>query len=757
MCVFHSGCEDYQCSPEKVTPTQQTSKRLKTQSSADLSPLSPTTRESESKSQAWKLPLQIQHCSRTLLAAIEPHSFRLQYGNRSFCQLLNIDSAYLCAAEHQQNIFHQFQSVAGISLEQLYRYHLLKQILDKYYRINLEPLQILDQSVLISIPFNQQKSRRLIRFWLNTESCEITRTDPEMDEFAEISEQLNISQLKQPGKLAAIARQMQLENYRIEGTIVLEGVDVTFGEQKRGLIAQLLNRNLIRQRRGWEQIEQSLKSLFKANYSVLLRFKGNKAKLSFSLDTKAAAPTVYGFDSLEDSNFFRVAHQNQVMIIPELQRDCPSECERQLYNQDIRSLLLIPLVIQSHIGSSPEEQILGIIGLGSEQPDHFHPNDIELAEELIPALITGFHFSTRQRLSNIRNLHPSVEWRFLQEAERRSWGLSPQPIVFEQVYPLYGISDIRGSSEERNRAIQADLLEQFHLGLAVIEAVCQAQQTALGKQLRQDLIEYITQIEDKITVEGEVRATDYLKTHLEIYFDYFSECSAEVEAAVDAYREACDNQHGCVYTERSRYDEMLNLITVGLQNNWNKWQEEMQKIIPHYCDVECSDGMDHMLYVGKSIDSRFSFFHLKSLRYEQLRAVCDSARTALKLKAEGKICLELAHLILVQHTTIDIFHDENTERVFDVRGTRDIRYEIVKKRIDKGVDLETQERITQPGKLAIVYSTEEEWEEYQQYLRYLARENWVESQLEMGSVAPLPGVNGLKYVRVEVIADSEEE
>ncbi|MDY7022360.1 MAG: GAF domain-containing protein, partial [Cyanobacteriota bacterium] len=127
--------------------------------------------------------------------------------------------------------------------------------------------------------------------------------------------------------------------------------------------------------------------------------------------------------------------------------------------------------------------------------------------------------------------------------------------------------------------------------------------------------------------------------------------------------------------------------------------------------------------------------------------------TALKFKTEGKVSLDLAHLILVQHTTIDIFHDENTERVFDVRGTRDIRYEIVKKRIDKGIDLETQERITQPGKLTIVYSTEEEWEEYQQYLQYLIRENWIKPEIEMGSVAPLPGVTGLKYSRVQVISD----
>ncbi|MEL7036176.1 MAG: GAF domain-containing protein [Cyanobacteria bacterium J06592_8] len=719
---------------------------LKPESSIKLLPLSSTTSELESP--AWHLLSHLQHGSRTLFAIVQADNFQLHYGNHSFRQFLDHD--------HQLNIFEQFQSVDQINLEQLYRYHLLAQILLKYYQIDLEALQISEQSVLVHPLASTSKQESYIRFWLNLEDCQITRIDPEIDEFADICEQLELPQLKQPGKLNAIAQQLNLENYQVDGMILLEGIDVTFTEKKRHLVNLLLNHDLIRQRQGWQQIEQNLRSLFQANTCIFMRLKSKKAKLSLSLDTQTAAPTTYSLEALKDSYLLQAASQNQVITLPEFQPEQLTECERQLYNQDIRSLLLIPLVIQSHGSHSFEEKVLGIIGLGSDQPHHFHPNDIELAQELIPALITGFHFSTQQRqqrLSNLRNLHPSVEWRFIQEAERRSWGLPPQPIVFEEVYPLYGISDIRSSSEERNRAIQADLLAQFRLGLNIIEAVCQAEKTALGEQLRQDLIENIAQIEAEITVDGEVRAADYLKTNLEVYFDYFSECSEEAKAAVQAYREACNNKQGCVYTERSRYDQMLSLITVNLQETWNKWQEEMQKIIPHYCDVECSDGMDHMLYVGKSIDDRFSFFHLKSLRYEQLRGICDCARTALKFKTEGKVSLDLAHLILVQHTTIDIFHDENTERVFDVRGTRDIRYEIVKKRIDKGVDLETQERITQPGKLTIVYSTEEEWEEYQQYLQYLIRENWVEPEIEMGSVAPLPGVTGLKYGRVQVIPD----
>lgn len=177
----------------------------------------------------------------------------------------------------------------------------------------------------------------------------------------------------------------------------------------------------------------------------------------------------------------------------------------------------------------------------------------------------------------------------------------------------------------------------------------------------------------------------------------------------------------------------------------------MQQITPHYCDVESTDGINHMIYVGESIDSKFSVYHLRSLRYEQLRAVCDCARTAFKFQTLYNTQMEVTHLILVQDLTVDIIHDENTEKLFEVRGTRDIRYEIVKKRIDKAVDEESRTRITQPGMLTLVYSSEEEWAEYQQYLRYLSREGWIEPEIQSGTVEPLQGITGLKFARVRVL------
>jgi len=44
-----------------------------------------------------------------------------------------------------------------------------------------------------------------------------------------------------------------------------------------------------------------------------------------------------------------------------------------------------------------------------------------------------------------------------------------EPIVFSDVYPLYALSDIRGSSTLRADAIRTDLLTQLQLARDVVE------------------------------------------------------------------------------------------------------------------------------------------------------------------------------------------------------------------------------------------------------------------------------------------------
>lgn len=688
-----------------------------------------------------------------LIAAVQLPDFTIRYANDSFLSLMRVQATERDVKEKEIKLFDLFTDLDGLDAENLYRRQLLQLVLRDIYQLDVDSQ--FDRPTLAYAGKSAYSDSLWVKCWLQNQNMRAIRIDPELDELAGLNLQQEAENwsttLADPAQMELLLSKLNLDNYRIEGLLLLEGVEITIPEKLRRLTSLLIDQNSILRPKKFRQVNQILRSLFRTQHSLILTTEREQARLFVSSESKQLKTTNYSMLSLQDSHFLRAAETNQVVNVPDLSQNCPTECERSLLKSGVRSLLLIPLVVKASGSKSGFRQLAGIVGLASDRPYNFNSVDYRYASELILPFTVALRQAIQQRFTQFNNIHPAVEWKFLQEAERRSWGMTPESVVFNNVYPLYGISDIRGSSEERNRAIQADLLEQYQLALNVVEAFCQAQSTSLGEQLRLDLMQQIEQLRSEITVDAEVTAIRYLRENLEIYFDFFAECSQTVFTAVEAYRLACNNEHQCVYNARNRYDRTIGQINSLLRETWERWQVSMQKITPHYCDTESTDGIDHMIYAGASIDPKFTPFHLRSLRYEQLRAICDCARTAFNIQEMYNTQMEVTHLLLVQDATVDIFHNEDTEKLFEVRGTRDTRYEIVKKRIDKAVDAQSRDRITHPGNLTIVYTTEDEWTEYQQYLRYLVREGWVDIETETGTVEPLQGVTGLKFARVRIL------
>jgi hypothetical protein len=90
------------------------------------------------------------------------------------------------------------------------------------------------------------------------------------------------------------------------------------------------------------------------------------------------------------------------------------------------------------------------------------------------------------------------------------------------------------------------------------------------------------------------------------------------------------------------------------------------------------------------------------------------------------------------------------EKQFEVDGAYNARYAIIKKRIDKSLVKGTNERLTQPGKIAIVYSQENVVQEYLDYIKYLQAEDLL-GEIEMLEIGDLQGISGLKAIRVEIV------
>ena len=146
----------------------------------------------------------------------------------------------------------------------------------------------------------------------------------------------------------------------------------------------------------------------------------------------------------------------------------------------------------------------------------------------------------------------------------------------------------------------------------------------------------------------------------------------------------------------------------------------------------------------------FDPMYLRNLRLWQLMVLCGSAHLTEQLKPSLNLKLDTAHLVAVQETQQTISFDYN-EKLLAMKGSYDVRYEIMKKRIDKSKVKETGERLTQPGKIAIVYSQNREGAEYEEYLKYLAaREYLIDSEPDRLNLEDLQGLYSLKALRVAV-------
>jgi hypothetical protein len=156
--------------------------------------------------------------------------------------------------------------------------------------------------------------------------------------------------------------------------------------------------------------------------------------------------------------------------------------------------------------------------------------------------------------------------------------------------------------------------------------------------------------------------------------------------------------------------------------------------------------VEYDIYLGQSIapDKPFDLLYVRNLRLWQLKSMADIAR-----QTHGLLPLMTTQLIFVHSTSIDISFRKD-ERRFDVEGGYNIRYQVVKKRIDKVRVRDTNERLTQPGMIAIIYFNDREAEEYEGYIRYLQEKGLLGVVVEHLELEELQGVSGLRALRVRV-------
>lgn len=453
-----------------------------------------------------------------------------------------------------------------------------------------------------------------------------------------------------------------------------------------------------------------------------------------------------------------MASTGELLIIEDLQ-EYPqrSRIEDELLQHGSRNMVVAPLYYQ--------DELIGMLELASPHPGDLHALNTMKLRDVLPLfsmaikrsmdeLNTGIQAVIKEQCTAI---HPAVEWRFRQAAmhwmAQRTQGVAPQmePIVFDNVYPLYGVSDIRGSSQLRNAAIQADLTEHLRLAHDILQVSYGNRPLPILDALAYHVGKLMTQLEAGLSSGDEVTIIDFLRREVEPVFEHMCDFGSEVESKILAYRAALEPRLGTIYRRRRDFEESVMQINEALSAYIDAEQEKAQAMFPHYFEKHKTDGIEYGIYIGASMvdNDRFDLLYVHNLRLWQLMVMCGVVRISEEMKPHLKIPLEMAHLILVQDLPLSVRFRFDEKR-FDIDGAYNMRYEIVKKRIDKARINGTRERLTQPGKIAIVYAQAKEAQEYREYLTYLQATGHLTGEIEDVELESLEGAQGLKALRVTV-------
>ncbi|MEO6550000.1 MAG: hypothetical protein ABIN94_18505 [Ferruginibacter sp.] len=360
------------------------------------------------------------------------------------------------------------------------------------------------------------------------------------------------------------------------------------------------------------------------------------------------------------------------------------------------------------------------------------------------------------------SIQPAVQWKFNEAAWHyfrnhlvENKGNTIETISFIEVFPLYGAIDIQNSTIERNKALRQDLLMHLNLLRDILQTIETTHFSDESKKLVVACDFWLYQLKDFITIEQELQLHDYLQLEVNPYLQLFYNIkNSTLPEKISIYREALDEDEGATFANRRKLESSINIINSAVGRYLDLFSVELQSVYPCYFEKIRTDGAEYDIYMGQSIAPKtpFKMSFLYKARLMQLHAMAAIARLTNSLIPQLENNLHTTQLIFVHSRPIDI-NFRNDERRFDVEGAYNIRYHIIKKRIDKVHLQGTEERLTQVGKIGLVYYNEKDVSEYIVYIRQLQEKKVLLNDLEHLELEDLQGVSGLKALRVGVNMD----
>lgn len=616
---------------------------------------------------------------------------------------------------------------------------------------------------------------------------EIRKKEPIADQYYEVNIDTTFLNVAAKGELPAIdlnklessadedavaylTEALPLDIFRFEGFVVLTLKDVT----EQHALSAIRNSILSLDDDSREVCERQIKSaLHTLAGSTALDFGlmplimlNDKPVVDFGELTRTLVSSQLSReDMILEEEVQRFLHHPELRFIPDVSANPLDESTRflrsVLMQANISSFALVPLFYN--------KQLVGAIEVVSKEPGVLTEDAMRKLGQAFPLLSQLLKYAVeaiQNRISLVISekftaVQASVAWKFREAAwaylirqPSAKQQAEPDAVRFNHLYPLYGAIDIRNSSVERNRALKLDLA--FQLGLLADTLAL------LKKELRLSILDEVSfriekwmQVQENNSTE-EHKISHYLETEVVPFLRHVRSQHPGSQQAIDAYLEVTEPVQGLAYRHRRELERSMQMVTQAISLYLDLMNMEMQKAYPCYFEKFRTDGIEYDIYIGQSLrpDFPFDMMYLRNLRFMQLSSMAGIYKQLHGLLPQMPYKLRTTQLIYVNPEPIDISFRMDEKR-FDVEGGYNIRYQVIKKRIDKVRVRDTGERLTQPGTIAIVYSSNADVREYVSYIDYLRENKILAGDIEYLDLEELQGVDGLKALRIGINVEDQ--
>jgi putative methionine-R-sulfoxide reductase with GAF domain len=341
-------------------------------------------------------------------------------------------------------------------------------ILESFYDVKFP----LDFPLIVTIKDPETHLDRSLKISFNTRFVEVLKRG-KLKPLSEADKEWIVTKGDDPTRWMKI---LPPESFFFQGFGVCRAVDVTDQEVLSSLKRDLIEKESIFSSEGFSRLHEKLRiylgqpdlkmdlAAFQGEEVLVLNPEHKMEKGCIFSDSEHCVKTDFS-----GSIFAEVVEKGEQRVIRDL-RNCEkrTHVEAHMLEKGFKSLFVTPLFYQ--------DRFQGTFSVKSPHADAFSVLDVMKLEEITPlfsmALNRGMEELSHRVQAIIKEkctaIHPSVEWRFhkaalnyMQRADVTATEL--EPILFPDVYPLYGASDIRDSSDYRNKALQSDLVEQFKM------------------------------------------------------------------------------------------------------------------------------------------------------------------------------------------------------------------------------------------------------------------------------------------------------